>query len=80
MPGWSPLDVGLLAGLLAAVLWTVRTARKNHQVAGFYMMIESKFWRSLFVNFLVAFLLGTVLATLAAALVWLLVGLAAALL
>ncbi|MHB1134579.1 MAG: hypothetical protein ACYC4L_19585 [Chloroflexota bacterium] len=72
MPTWSPLEIGLYVGFVCATLWSARTAYKRHGVAGFYMIIETRFWRSLAINFAATFLLTGLLAALLAGAVWLL--------
>ncbi|MCL5108914.1 MAG: hypothetical protein M1401_08650 [Chloroflexi bacterium] len=76
MPGWSPLEVGLLFGIACASLWTARNILKHHRTAGFWMVIEARFWRSLVVNFVAVFTLGGLLGSLLATVIWLLVRLA----
>ena len=80
MTGWNPLTVGLYVGFVCAVLWSARTVYKNHGVAGFYMVIETRFWRSLAIGFTAAFLAAGLLASLLASVVWLLVRLLTAVL
>ncbi len=75
MPEWSPLQVGVLVGIVCAGLWTARTIAKSHSIAGFYMLIERKFWRSLAMNFAVAFIVSGLLVSLLATFLWLLHGL-----
>lgn len=75
MPEWSPLQVGVLAGIVCAVLWTARTIAKSHSIAGFFMVIERRFWRSLVLSFAVAFVISGLLVSLLATILWLLHGL-----
>lgn len=76
MPDWNPLLVGLLAGLVSGSLWSLRTVWKQFGVAGFWMLIEARFWRSLVTGFAITFLLGGIVFSLLAAIVWLLHGVA----
>ena len=75
MTDWSPLAVGLYVGLVCAALWSARTVHKHHGIAGFYMVIEARFWRSLATGFATAFLLAGLMASLLAGLIWLLASL-----
>lgn len=75
MPDWSPLQIGLILGALCGALWSARTVAKNHSVAGVYMLIERRFWRSLVTGFTVAFVVVGLLASLLATVAWLLHGL-----
>ncbi len=75
MPEWSPLQVGVLVGILCAALWSARTVAKNHSIAGLYMLIERKFWRSLAMGFAVAFIVAGLVVSLLATVLWLLHGL-----
>lgn len=72
MSGWSPLQIGVIVGIVCGALWTVRTALKRYHIASFWMVIEARFWRSLLINFVAVFLVSGLLATLLATIVWLL--------
>jgi hypothetical protein len=72
MPGWSPFEVGVMFGIVCATLWTARNIAKHHQTAGFWMVIEARFWRSLIINFVAVFAIGGLAGSLLAGVVWLL--------
>lgn len=74
MPSWTPVQVALFVGLLTGSLWTMRVVAKNYSIAGLYMLIESRFYRSVVVNFTIAALVFGLIALLLAGLVWVLVG------
>ena len=76
MPDWSPLQIGLVVGIVCGALWSARTTLKRYEIASFWMVIEARFWRSLAVGFVAAFVISGLLASLLAAIVWLLLGLA----
>ena len=80
MPEWSPLQVGLIVGLVCGAFWSGRTALKRYHIASFWMVVEAKFWRSLAIGFAIAFVVSGLLATILAGIVWLLLGAATALL
>ncbi|MDA8216045.1 MAG: hypothetical protein M0Z94_00350 [Dehalococcoidales bacterium] len=74
MPEWNPFQVALLVGFVGGSLWSLRTVVKNHEIAGVWMVIEKRFWRSLAVGFAIAFVLFGLLAMLLSGLVWVILG------
>ncbi|MHB1417016.1 MAG: hypothetical protein ACYC1C_17350 [Chloroflexota bacterium] len=74
MPEWNPFQVALLVGFVGGSLWSLRTVVKNHEIAGVWMFIERRFWRSLAMGFAIAFVLFGLLAMLLSGLVWVILG------
>jgi hypothetical protein len=74
MPAWTPVQISLAMAMFIATLWTVRVVAKYHGIAGVFMFIETKFYRSLAVNFTLAAAVGGLVALFFAGLVWVLGG------